>query len=179
MSLHDQPAASATKRPLRGRRLLVWLVAGSLLPVLMLAGSPASFLAKQHPESKGSIKTCGKCPSGYATTGVTALPEVCGNDDPTLVQCVPLGASRLPAVCGSCPEGYIQVGNSFVPARCGTADGGRMSECQLEKLEGGFPDPSQGGVICPPNCGEPGSPGQGPQPPVPQYRIVPPQKQNE
>jgi hypothetical protein len=93
---------------------------------------PAAALSEEPPgEPKSIRKTCGTCPDGYATTGVTHAPEICKDGDPTLVQCVPLGANMLP-VCGSCPEGYREVGSSSVPSRCGTQDGGRLSQCQLE-----------------------------------------------
>jgi hypothetical protein len=59
--------------------------------------------AEESSEPKSIRKTCGKCPEGYATTGVTESKEICKDGDPTLVQCVPLGANLL-AVCGSCPE---------------------------------------------------------------------------
>lgn len=81
-------------------------------------------------EPKSIRKTCGKCPEGYAMIGVTEAPGICKDVDPTLVQCVPLGANMLP-VCGSCPEGYREIGSSSVPARCGSHDGGRLSQCQL------------------------------------------------
>jgi hypothetical protein len=105
-------------------------------------------------------------------TGVTVAPEVCKDGDPTLVQCVPLGANIL-AVCGSCPEGYVKIGGSMVPARCGNTDGGQMSQCQLQKMETNLPDPKQGGVLCPPHCGETVAPGQGALPPPPQSRPAP------
>lgn len=119
-------------------------------------------------EPKSLRKTCGKCPEGYATTGVTEAPGICKDGDPTLVQCVPLGANMLP-VCGSCPEGYREMGSSSVPARCGNQDGGRLSQCQLEKMELNLPDPTKGGKICPPDCGSTPSPGQGALPPPPKY----------
>lgn len=119
-------------------------------------------------EPKSLRKTCGKCPEGYATTGVTEAPGICKDGDPTLVQCVPLGANMLP-VCGSCPEGYREIGSSSVPARCGKQDGGRLSQCQLENMELTLPDPTKGGKICPPDCGSTPSPGQGALPPPPQY----------
>lgn len=84
--------------------------------------------------------TCGSCPSGYAKTGVTSAPGICKEGDPTLVECVPLGTMNLMAVCGSCPDGYREIGSSSVPARCGSADGGHMSQCQLEKFENILPD---------------------------------------
>ncbi len=47
--------------------------------------------AEESSEPKSIRKTCGKCPEGYATTGVTESKEICKDGDPTLVQCVPLG----------------------------------------------------------------------------------------
>jgi len=124
-------------------------------------------------EPKSIRKTCGKCPEGYAMTGVTEAPAICKDGDPTLVQCVPLGANMLP-VCGSCPEGYREVGSSSVPARCGAQDGGRLSQCQLERMESNFPDAATGVKTCPPDCGSTATPGQGALPPPPKYQYIPP-----
>jgi hypothetical protein len=137
-------------------------------------GAPAVlWSADEAPAEPKSIrKTCGKCPDGYATTGVTQSPENCKDGDATLVQCVPLGANMLP-VCGSCPEGYREVGRSSVPARCGTQDGGRLSQCQLERMELNLPDPAQGGKTCPPDCGSTPPPGQGAMPPPPKHAPPP------
>ncbi len=138
-------------------------------------GVPAVVWSADAPAQPKSIgKTCGKCPDGYATTGVTEAPGICKDGDPTLVQCVPLGANMLP-VCGSCPEGYREIGSSSVPARCGSQDGGRLSQCQLERMELNLPDPAQGGKVCPPDCGSTPAPGQGALPPPPRY-IPPPEK---
>lgn len=127
------------------------------------------------PEPKTIRKTCGKCPEGYAMTGVTEAPTICKDGDPTLVQCVPLGANLLP-ICGSCPDGYSEIGRSVVPARCGNQDGGRLSQCQLQKMELNLPDPTQGGRICPPDCGSTATPGQGALPPPPKYLPTPEKK---
>jgi len=142
-------------------------LAGPLPPAPPLA-------AGEERETKSVRMTCGTCPSGYAKTGVTKAPEICKEEDSTLVECVPLGTMNLMAVCGSCPEGYRQVGGSSVPARCGSEDGGRMSQCQLEDLGGGLPDPTQGGRFCPPNCtGHLPTPGQGALPMPPKYGPAP------
>jgi len=140
----------------------------------VLCGSPAVvWSADEAPAEPKSIrKTCGKCPDGYATTGVTQSPENCKEGDATLVQCVPLGANML-AVCGSCPEGYHEIGSSSVPARCGSQDGGRLSQCQLERMELHLPDPTQGGKVCPPDCGSMPAPGQGALPPPPKHAPPP------
>lgn len=141
-----------------------------------MAVHPMLGLADEVPAEPKSIrKTCGKCPEGYATTGVTEAPGICKDGDPTLVQCLPLGANMLP-VCGSCPEGYREVGSSSVPARCGNQEGGRLSQCQLERMELNLPDPAKGGKICPPDCGSTPTPGQGALPPPPKY-VPPPEKQ--
>lgn len=129
----------------------------------------------EDSEPKSIRMTCGSCPEGYATTGVTSDAKICKDGDPTLVQCVPLGANILSA-CGSCPEGYRQVGSSANPVRCGATDGGRMTQCQLEKMQNTLPDPSQGGVSCPPNCGSTVAPGQGAIPPPPKFRPGPEKK---
>ncbi len=134
-----------------------------------------SSFAGEASEPKSIRKTCGTCPEGYATTGVTESKEICKDGDSTLVQCVPLGANLLP-VCGFCPEGYREIGNSFVPARCGSQDGGRLTQCQLEKMELNFPDPTQGGKTCPPDCGSTATPGQGALPPPPKYLPAPEKK---
>lgn len=140
-----------------------WLM---LSPYLAMADEASS-------EPKSIRKTCGKCPDGYAMTGVTEAPAICKDGDPTLVQCVPLGANVL-SVCGSCPEGYRQTGSSSVPARCGSQDGGRLSQCQLERMGSNFPDATTGGKICPPDCGSTATPGQGALPPPPKYQYIPP-----
>ena len=162
----------------RARRLLlIWSLAGSLIPVLLIAFPRIVFL-EDVPEPLKSIRmTCGTCPSGYAMTGVTTAPEICKEGDPTLVECVPVGSMNLLAVCGSCPEGYQQIGTSFVPARCGNAEGGRMSQCQLQKLENTMPDPTKGGLFCPPNCaGQMPTPGQGTLPRPPKMPPAPEDK---
>lgn len=140
--------------------------------LLALAGMPFASLAEDASEPRSTRMTCGACPEGYATTGVTQSPEVCKDGDPTLVQCVPLGANLLP-VCGSCPEGYNEIGSSSLPARCGSKDGGRLTQCQLRHMEQTLPDPTQGFKQCPPDCGSPATPGQGAIPPPPKYPSAP------
>ena len=146
---------------------------GLAMLILGLGAMPVQ--AEEPSEPKSIRKTCGTCPEGYATTGVTESKEICKDGDPTLVQCVPLGANLL-AVCGSCPEGYREIGNSNVPARCGSKDGGRLTQCQLEKMESNLPDPTQGGKTCPPDCGSTATPGQGALPPPPKYLPTPEKK---
>src|ERR1041385_7244311 len=97
------------------------------LVVVLLAFGAIPGQAQEPSEPKSIRKTCGSCPEGYATTAVTESKEICKDGDPTLVQCVPLGANML-AVCGSCPEGYREVGKSSVPSRCGSKEGGLRSE---------------------------------------------------
>lgn len=145
------------------------------LMALLLAVGAIPVQAEESNEPKSIRKTCGQCPDGYATTGVTESKEICKDGDPTLVQCVPLGANLL-SVCGSCPEGYREMGNSNVPARCGNKDGGRLTQCQLEKMESNLPDPSQGFKTCPPDCGSTATPGQGALPPPPKYLPTPEKK---
>jgi hypothetical protein len=132
---------------------------------------PPMSVAEEASQPKSIRMTCGTCPDGYATTGVTQSPENCKEGDPTLVQCVPLGANML-GVCGSCPEGYTEVGSSSVPARCGSKDGGRLTQCQLRKMEQHFPDAAQGYKTCPPDCGSTAQPGQGALPPPPKYQQM-------
>ncbi len=143
--------------------LLLWLGAASLLH------------AGEGEELKSIRKTCGACPDGYATTGVTNAPEICKDGEPTLVQCVPLGGNLL-SVCGICPEGYSEIGHSNMPSRCGAKEGGLMSQCQSSQLGSSLPDPNQGGVKCPPDCGSTAAPGVGTAPPPPKFRPAPEQK---
>jgi hypothetical protein len=145
------------------------------LVVLLLGLGAMPVQAEESSEPKSIRKTCGTCPEGYATTGVTESKEICKDGDPTLVQCVPLGANLL-SVCGSCSEGYREIGNSSVPARCGNKDGGRLTQCQLEKMESNLPDPTQGLKTCPPDCGNTATPGQGALPPPPKYLPMPEKK---
>ena len=131
--------------------------------------------AEPDAEPKSIRKTCGTCPDGYAMTGVTSAPEICKDGDPTLVQCVPLGANTL-AVCGQCPDGYREIGRSNVIARCGERDGGLLTQCQQLQMDSTLPDPTQGGVACPPNCGTAGAAGEGAGMPPPKFRPAPPQE---
>jgi hypothetical protein len=144
--------------------------------IVLLVGLWAMPVQAEEPSEPKSIrKTCGKCPDGYATTGVTEAKEICKDGDPTLVQCVPLGGNLL-SICGSCPEGYREIGSSSVPARCGSQEGGRLTQCQLEKMELNLPDPTQGGKTRPPDCGSTATPGQGALPPPPKYLPTPEKK---
>jgi hypothetical protein len=150
--------------------------AAVLLGWTILFGSVTIAGATDAGEEPRTIrKMCGACPEGYATTGVTNAPEVCKDNDPTLVQCVPLGANML-SVCGSCPDGYTEVGRSNVPARCGSKDSGLMSQCQSQHMSSNLPDPTQGGVTCPPHCGSTAAPGQGATTPPPKFRPSPESK---
>lgn len=154
------------------RRLVFIIYAGATL----VFGTVPSLGAAEEASAPRSIRmTCGTCPDGYATTGVTQSAEICKDGDPTLVQCVPLGANILP-VCGSCPDGYAEIGSSSVPARCGSKDGGRLTQCQLQKMEQHLPDPTQGFKTCPPDCGSAAKPGEGALPPPPKFQQVPDNK---
>lgn len=136
-------------------RVLAALLCAGLLYVPVVAQ------AEEGGPPPTTHMTCGECPSGFATTGMTTDATVCKEGDHTVVQCVPLGSMKLLAVCGSCPEGYTTIGSSNVPARCGTAQGGLLSQCQASDMGGGMPDPNKGGVFCPPNCaGQTPTPGQ-------------------
>lgn len=146
-----------------------------LVILFAIMGIPLAAVAEESSELKSIRMTCGTCPDGYVTTGVTQSPQICKDGDPTLVQCVPIGANMLP-VCGSCPEGYNEIGSSSVPARCGTKDGGRLTQCQLRKMEQTLPDPTKGFKTCPPDCGSTATPGQGALPPPPKYQPVPDNK---
>lgn len=153
----------------------------SVVLVLLVSGAitgnwTTSSGAEEPPAaSKGIHMKCGTCPEGYVTTGVTEAPTMCKEGDPTLAQCTPLGVNML-AVCGACPEGYREIGSSSVPARCGNLDGGRLSQCQLQNMELTLPDPTQGGKMCPPDCGAMPEPGQGAMPPLPKFLPGPGEK---
>lgn len=151
-----------------GALLLSSMSIGAVLAVMF----PSQSSAQEASEPKSIRMTCGTCPDGYATTGVTQSSEICKDGDPTLVQCVPLGANML-GVCGFCPDGYAEIGSSSVPARCGSKEGGRLSQCQLKKMEQNFPDSTQGYKRCPPDCGSAAQPGQGTLPPPPKYQQLP------
>ena len=153
------------------RKMLVRVSIGTVLIITF----PFRSIAQEAVEPKSIRMTCGTCPDGYAMTGVTQSPEICKDGDPTLVQCVPLGANML-GVCGVCPVGYAEIGNSSVPARCGSKDGGRLSQCQLRKMEQNFPDSTQGYKQCPPDCGSTAQPGQGTLPAPPKYQQMPESK---
>ena len=146
--------------------------------VLLLIPFKSALSAEESSEPKSIRMTCGTCPSAYGLTGVTTDATLCKEGEPTVVQCVPLGVNML-SVCGSCPEGYIQVGGSMVPVRSGAQEGGRMSQCRLQKMESTLPDPTQRGVICPPNCGSTAAPGQGAIPPPPKFRPAPEKKSGQ
>ena len=148
------------------------LLSSISIGVVLAATLPSLSNAQEATEPKSNRMTCGTCPDGYATTGVTQSPEICKDGDPTLVQCVPLGANML-SVCGSCPDGYAAIGGSSVPARCGNKDGGRLSQCQLRRMEQNFPDSTQGYKRCPPDCGSAAQPGHGALPPPPKYQQLP------
>lgn len=143
-----------------------------VITALAIGTVPAVGFAGEADQPKSIRMTCGSCPDGYATTGVTQSAEICKEGDPTLVECVPIGANML-AVCGSCPEGYAEIGGSSVPSRCGTKDGGRLTQCQSKKMDTSLPDPTQGYKTCPPDCGSTGTPGQGAVPPPPKYQQMP------
>ena len=150
-------------------------IAGRLALIVIMTCIPlmtAVSAAEPENEPKSIRKMCGSCPDGYATTAVTGAPELCKEGDPTLVQCVPLGANML-AVCGECPDGYREIGRSNVVARCGQRDGGLLVQCQQQQMETTLPDPTKGGVVCPPDCGSTGTAGEGAGTPPPKFRPAP------
>lgn len=132
-------------------RELFRIVGGVALVSLLFL--PSTGLAQENAPEKPKTPrmTCGKCEEGYVTTGRTTDAKICPDDDHTLVECVPPRRGQM-SVCGSCPQGYNEIGRSQLPSLCGSEDGGLRTQCQLPKIEGGMPDPSQGGVQCPPNC---------------------------
>jgi hypothetical protein len=135
----------------RGLIHIVGIVAQISLLILPFA-TPAQEDASSKP--KTPRRTCGKCEEGYVTTGRTTDANICKEDDHTLVSCAPAGGQAQMPVCGSCPEGYVEMGRSLVPSICGNVDGGLRTQCQPPKMEGGMPDPTQGGRRCPPDCGQ-------------------------
>ncbi len=126
------------------------------LALISLLFTPSLGLPQEDalPKPKTPRMTCGKCDEGYVTTGRTTDANICKEDDHALVSCMPAGSQAQMPVCGSCPEGYVEIGRSLVPALCGNVDGGLRTQCQLPKMEGGMPDPTQGGRRCPPDCGQ-------------------------
>lgn len=147
---------------------------------------------KGKEEPKVPLMTCGKCPEGYVKTAVAApeagsapgadfnsTAELCKgtlkSEDSALVECKPIGFQNQMPVCGTCPEGYQEVGRSLLPALCGNEDGGLRTQCQVPNMQGGMPDPTRGGRMCPPDCvGNLPTPGQGnlPSPPkIPSIEI--------
>ena len=151
------------------------LMYSGAIGAVLLCTFPSQTTAEEATEPKSIRMTCGTCPEGYATPGVTQSLEICKDGDPTLVQCVPLGANML-GVCGSCPDGYAEIGRSSVPARCGNIDGGRLTQCQLKKMEHNFPDSSQGYKQKPPKNNKTTQPKQKTQPPPPKYQQIPESK---
>jgi hypothetical protein len=141
----------------RGLIRIVGIVTLAWLPFL-----PALAQEEAPAKPKTPRMTCGKCEEGYVTTGRTTDANICKEDDHTLVSCAPAGMQAQMQVCGSCPEGYLEMGRSQVPALCGNVDGGLRTQCQLPKMEGGMPDPTQGGRRCPPDCGQGGATGAAP-----------------
>lgn len=148
------------------------IIAGVIIAGLFIALPGHAEADDAGTEPKSSRKTCGKCPDGYAVTGVTQAPSICKDGDPTLVECVPLGGNLL-SVCGACPDDYREIGRSSLPSRCGNHEGGTLTQCQLQKLESTMPDPTQGGRTCPPDCGSTATPGQGTLPPPARYLPTP------
>ena len=69
-----------------------------LIGLLQPALAPVAWAGDASAELKSIRKTCGKCPDGYATTGVTEAPELCKGGDPTLTQCVPRTEDGLRSV---------------------------------------------------------------------------------
>ena len=165
------------RRPLSSR---AWTrhrrVGGAIIMgIVLLTLFPLPLLAEESSEPKSTRMTCGSCPDGYAMTGTTSDAKICKDGDPTLVQCVPLGANIL-SVCGSCPDGYRQVGNSSNPARCGSADGGHMTQCQLEKMQSNMPDPGPRGRVLSSKLRVNHSSGTGRSSSPPKFRPTPEKK---
>lgn len=144
---------------------------------------------KEKEEPKAPLMTCGKCPKGYVKTAVSVprtgveqgadfdTSGICKglleSEDATLVECKPIGYQNQMPVCGTCPEGYREVGRTFLPSLCGNEDNGLRTQCQVPNMQGGMPDPTQGGRKCPPDCvGNLPTPGQGTLPPPPKIPSI-------
>lgn len=137
-----------------GRSMTRWVIGlGGSLTIVSLLWLPLPGLAQDGADEKPKTPrmTCGKCEEGYVTTGRTTDAKICPDDDHTLVECNPPGRGQM-SVCGSCPQGYNEIGRSQLPSLCGSEEGGLRTQCQLPKIEGGMPDPTQGGRRCPPDC---------------------------
>jgi hypothetical protein len=133
-----------------GRKSFRLIGVAALLALTLPVPAWAQGGADEKPRT--SRMTCGKCEEGYVTTGRTTDANTCKEGDHMLVSCLPAGSQAQMSVCGSCPEGYLEMGRSNVPSLCGSEDGGLRAQCQLPKMEGGLPDPMQGGRRCPPDC---------------------------
>jgi hypothetical protein len=89
-----------------------------LIGLLQPALAPGAWAGDASAELKSIRKTCGKCPDGYATTGVTEAPELCKDGDPTMTQCVPLGAGlRILSRRVSRSRPFIRAGTLWKPGR--------------------------------------------------------------
>jgi hypothetical protein len=142
-----------TTGPVRSASRGISRIIGGATLVSLLLSPPLGLSQESEPEKpKTPRMTCGKCAEGYVTTGRTTDAKICPDDDHALVECKPIGSQNQMPVCGSCPQGYTEVGRSLLPALCGNEDGGLRTQCQLPKMEGGMPDPAQGGRRCPPDC---------------------------
>jgi len=145
MEISNRTGRSSSQGRIRIARFI------ALTSLLWLLPSPGLAQEGAGDKPKTPRMTCGKCEEGYVTTGRTTDAKICPDDDHTLVACTPPGSGQM-SVCGSCPQGYDEIGRSQMPSLCGSEDGGLRTQCQLPKIEGGMPDPTQGGVQCPPNC---------------------------
>ena len=57
---------------------------------IALVGAHQPGWAAPEGAPKSNRMICGSCPEGDARTGVTSAPSVCNENDPTLVQWVPV-----------------------------------------------------------------------------------------
>jgi hypothetical protein len=154
--------------------------AAGVVALAAVLAAPAAWAQDGAPaQAKTPRMTCGKCEEGYVTTGRTTDANICKDDDHVLVSCLPAGMQAQMQVCGSCPEGYLETGRSNVPSLCGSEEGGLRTQCQLPKMEGGMPDPTQGGRRCPPDCGGSVPSGQSPESIQRPGKLPPPPKAPE
>ena len=124
---------------------VVFRMAASAVVLGLFWMSDLVLAAETEPLPHAFFRTCGtSCPSGYATTGIVKDAVTCPDNEHQLLQCAPLGVNQL-MVCGDFPEGYQTIGVAPASTRCGASPGGKLSQCQLQKME-------SGGVQCPPNC---------------------------
>ena len=144
-----------------------------LIGLLQPALAPVAWAGDASAEPKSIRKTCGKCPDGYATTGVTEAPELCKDGDPTLDAVCSPGCEHAAGL--RILSRRVSRSRAVHPCRlvveAKTEDGFRNANWR--KWNEHLPDPAKGGKICPPDCGSTPPPGRGALPPPPKYVPAP------